>query len=449
MTSSVENSPVGDDELVFAAEEPAGENPSAGLWKVMIVDDDPEVHNVTQLALRDFNFENKRLALIDAYSGEEAKRLLQEHPDTALILLDVVMEQDDSGLEVVRFIRNQLANDTVRIVLRTGQPGQAPERAVIVDYDINDYKAKIELTTAKLFTTVVAALRTFRHVAAIETQRQELERIAAASARFVPREFLKILGKSSITDIALGDQVYHEMSILFADIRAFTTLSEERSPQQIIDFVNGFLGQFGPVIRQNKGFVVKYMGDALMAVFPDSADDALQAAITELRLLARQTAQSRITFNIGIGIHTGDTVLGTVGDGGRLQADLLSDAVNLASRLEGLTKEYGAPIVISEQTLQKLQYPEHWHSRFLGKVRVKGRRSNVLIYEVFDDTDKLKLETKTDFEEGLNLYYQNEFAEASVLFNGVIKNNPADKAARLYLERSARYMVQGDDADTD
>ncbi|MEM7029865.1 MAG: SpoIIE family protein phosphatase [Chloroflexota bacterium] len=131
-------------------------------WKVLLVDDDTEVHEVTRLALSDFRFEDKGLMMISAYSAQEAKTLLQAHSDIALILLDVVMESNEAGLTLVKYIRQTLENQLVRIVLRTGQPGYAPEKTVIVDYDINDYKTKTELTTRKLFTTVVAALRSFR-----------------------------------------------------------------------------------------------------------------------------------------------------------------------------------------------------------------------------------------------------------------------------------------------
>ncbi|HEY9651698.1 MAG TPA: response regulator, partial [Coleofasciculaceae cyanobacterium] len=192
-------------------------------WKILVVDDDAEIHDITKLVLDDFTFEGKPLTFMSAYSGEEAKALIEKHPDTALILLDVVMETDDAGLEVVKYIRDVLGNLLVRIILRTGQPGQAPEDVVIINYDINDYKTKTELTTRKLFTALVAALRAFRALNKLEESRRELVKIAQASARFVPRQFLHFLHKESIVDAKLGDSVQADMSILFADIRSFTT----------------------------------------------------------------------------------------------------------------------------------------------------------------------------------------------------------------------------------
>lgn len=148
-----------EDEAVFFAKET--NLSQRGSWKILIVDDDVEVHEVTKLALSDFTFEDKTLTFISAYSAQEAKQLMQTHPDTAIVFLDVVMETEDAGLQVIPYIRQELNNPVVRIILRTGQPGQAPENVVAVNYGIDDYKTKTELTSQKLFITVVTALRAF------------------------------------------------------------------------------------------------------------------------------------------------------------------------------------------------------------------------------------------------------------------------------------------------
>lgn len=169
------------DNFLFAEEPEVNEAVNYGSWKVLIVDDEPEVHAVTKLALNDFQFQNKRLEFISAYSGVEARTMLSSHPDIAIVLLDVVMETDDAGLQVARYIREQLQNQFVRIILRTGQPGQAPERQVIVDYDINDYKSKTELTAQKLFTVIMSSLRSYRDIISLEQSRQGLAKIIDAS----------------------------------------------------------------------------------------------------------------------------------------------------------------------------------------------------------------------------------------------------------------------------
>jgi response regulator RpfG family c-di-GMP phosphodiesterase len=152
-----------------------------GAWKVLIVDDEAEVHNVTRLVLGGFRYRNRGLEFLSAYTGAEAKAVLKANPDIAVILLDVVMEENDTGLKLVKYIREDMENRFVRIILRTGQPGQAPEERVILEYDINDYKEKTELTAQKLLTAIVSALRTSSDIATIEANRLGLEKIIEAS----------------------------------------------------------------------------------------------------------------------------------------------------------------------------------------------------------------------------------------------------------------------------
>ncbi|MBN2221378.1 MAG: DUF3369 domain-containing protein, partial [Vallitaleaceae bacterium] len=152
-------------------------------WKILIVDDEESIHQVTHLLLDHFEYQDAALEMYSAYSSEEAKELLKSHPDIAVILLDVVMGTEDAGLLLVHFIRNELKNHLVRIVLRTGQPGQAPERTVIVDYDINDYKLKTELTADKIYVTMVAALRSYHDLLSLENHKKTLERTIDATAR--------------------------------------------------------------------------------------------------------------------------------------------------------------------------------------------------------------------------------------------------------------------------
>ena len=171
------------DEVILVNERMTLENYPEDSWKILLVDDDVEIHKVTKLALGDFKFEGKSLTFFSAYSGNEAKQIIQEHPDIAIILLDVIMETDDAGLEVVKYIRNTLQNKLVRIVLRTGQPGKVPEDTIILSYDINDYKTKTELTRQQLLTKVITSLRGFSALIRIEKSKQTLSDIALENAR--------------------------------------------------------------------------------------------------------------------------------------------------------------------------------------------------------------------------------------------------------------------------
>jgi len=280
--------------------------------------------------------------------------------------------------------------------------------------------------------------------------------LTQAASRFVPFEFLRFLQKENIVKVKLGDQVQQNMTILVSDIRSFTTLSEKMTPQENFDFVNAYLSRVSPIIRQHRGSIAKYMGDGLMAVFPDRVEDALDAAIAQLQEVARynldRQQQGEGPIQIGIGIHTGPVMLGTVGEVQRMQMDLLSDAVNVTTRLEGLSKLYGVAMVISTEVLSQIQEPTRYHIRFLGKTPVKGRQEMISVFEVFDgdpaEVIGLKLQTKTAFEEGLSRYHEGEFAEAKIYFEQVLQSYPDDKAAHFYLQRIADFSVQGIPAET-
>lgn len=189
------------DLMTFAEESVLPETAEREQWNVLIVDDEPDVHHVTKLALDGTTFEGKKLNFISAYSAAETRTILEERSDVALILLDVVMEEDDSGLQLVRYIRETLKNRLVRIILRTGQPGQAPEKEVIVNYDINDYKAKSELTSQHLFTVIIASLRSFKDIYTIENSRRGLEKIIDASSTIFELQSMKTFVSGVLTQL--------------------------------------------------------------------------------------------------------------------------------------------------------------------------------------------------------------------------------------------------------
>jgi two-component system sensor histidine kinase ChiS len=235
---------------------------------------------------------------------------------------------------------------------------------------------------------------------------------------------------------------------MFADIRSFTSLSESMSPQQNFDFINSYLSRVGPVIRQYNGFIDKYIGDGIMALFPNRAEDAVQAAIemqhqVKIYNLHRQNSGYQ-PISLGIGLHTGTLMLGTIGEAERMESTVISDAVNLASRVEGLTKLYGVGIVASVQTLCRLDDPQHYKCRFLDRVQVKGKKTPVGVFEIYDgDSDtmiELKAQTQTYFEQGIFLYYQQQFAQARRMFRRVLQVNKSDQAASFYAERCGILM---------
>ena len=294
---------------------------------------------------------------------------------------------------------------------------------------------------AQVFTNMVQT---------VKQREEELKELLQAYGRFVPDEYLRFLHKQSIVDFKLGDHVSKEMAIMFSDIRSFTTLAERMTPQENFDFINAYLKRVGPEIRNHNGLIVKYMGDGVMAVFPDGVDDAIQAAIAKFKQL-RSYNQSRqekgyVPLNIGIGIHVGDMMVGIIGETNRMQADALSDNVNLTARLEGLTKYYGVSLLISGDVLQRLSQPNRYQTRLLDRAIVKGKTESITVYEVLDaevePVRSLKIQTMPIFEQGLQEYSQGNFANAKACFEQILALNPDDKTSQLYLERIQILLLQ-------
>ncbi|NQE35899.1 adenylate/guanylate cyclase domain-containing protein [Microcoleus asticus] len=274
-----------------------------------------------------------------------------------------------------------------------------------------------------------------------------------AYGRFVPHQFLNLLGYDTIIEVHLGDQVQQEMSVLFADIRDFTALSETMTPEENFKFINAYLSRMEPAITSNNGFIDKYIGDAIMALFSDCADDAVKAGIAMLNILTTYNEHRQkvgyIPIQIGIGINSGSLMLGTVGGKSRMDSTVISDAVNLASRIEGLTKDYGVPLLISQQTLERLRNPADYAIRIVDKVQVKGKSQYVVVYEVFDadppEIRSAKLANLPVYTEAMLLCDRKEFREAGKLFEECLRKNPSDPVARIYLKRCRdwRSLLKG------
>ncbi len=397
-------------------------------FTILVVDDEPiNVQVLTNyLGLQNYN-------VVPAFNGFEAlEQLKQCDPD--LILLDVMMPRM-SGYEVCRKIREDYTDHELPIVLLTAKD-QVSDLVIGFEAGANDYLPK-PFDKNELLARLKTHLR--------------LAKINNAYGRFVPHEFLRYLKRESIVDVLLGDQVQQEMTILFSDIRSFTSLSEQMSPQENFNFLNSYLSQISPVIRHYNGFIDKYIGDALMALFPQKSEDALNGAIAMQQEVTRYNQQHQKQnyppIDIGIGLHTGTLMLGTIGEAQRMESTVISDAVNLASRIEGTTKMYGATIVISQDTLYNLAQPTKYHFRYLDRVQVKGKKEAISVFEIFNgdppEIIELKLKTLTQFEKGLLHYHSEEFLEAVPYFEQILEDNVHDKAAWIYLKRSAYYAENG------
>ena len=279
-------------------------------------------------------------------------------------------------------------------------------------------------------------------------QSQELVELGKTFKKFVPHEFIECLSKNSIMDVRLGDNSQREMSILFSDIRSFTSLSEHMTPEENFRFINSYLRRMEPSIRNHNGFIDKYIGDSIMALFDKQADDAVSAAIDMLHSIPEynrhRNKMGYAPIKIGIGINTGKLMLGTVGGEKRMESTVISDAVNFASRIENMTKYYGASLLISEHTYWKLKDPSRYQLRILGLSAVKGKTEPVTVFEVLDgeprDIREKKLMTQSKFEEAIALFELQEYDQTQKIMKEILKKAPNDKAAQTYIERCNRRI---------
>ncbi len=398
-------------------------------FHILVVDDEPINIQVLNNHLKANNYK-----VTQALNGKEALAALENNHNFDLILLDVMMP-NMSGYEVCAKVREKYPAQSLPVLMLTAK-NQIADLVMGFQFGANDYLTK-PFAKDELLTRIKT------HI--------QLSKITNSYERFVPHEYVKLLSKESIINVKLGDRVSKKMAIFFSDIRSFTTISEQMTSQETFAFINGYLQQVCPEIRDRHGLIIKFMGDGIMAVFPDGADDAVQAAINQLQKLKEYNQTLKAAdfppIKIGIGIHWGNMMVGIVGEPNRMSGDALSDNVNLTARLEGLTKFYGVSLLISESAFNCLKNPQKYQIRFLDRASVKGRDEPINVYEVLDgevdSVRELKLQTQPDFALGLEYYRLGDLVSAKDYFEKVLAVNYSDKTAQLYLERIDKLMVTG------
>lgn len=278
-----------------------------------------------------------------------------------------------------------------------------------------------------------------------------LHQTEKAFNRLIPHQLLQLLERDSILDVKLGDQIERKLTIMFTDIRSFTSLSESMTPQENFNFLNSYLKQMEPIVVMHHGIIDKYIGDAILALFSRGADDALSGAIQMLeQLQTYNSGRARAGYppiRIGFGLNTGLVMVGTVGGENRMESTVIGDAVNLTSRIEESTKIYNTPLLISQNTLYDLAIPGKYDIRFLDRIRVKGKAQPLSIYEVFNN-DPIKVRdgkrtTKRIFEKAVIQYHLNDIQSAKELFAHCVEITPQDQPAQIYLERCNTYLSTG------
>jgi len=276
----------------------------------------------------------------------------------------------------------------------------------------------------------------------LQTSRSELILLNKSYSRFVPHQLLKQLSSSGVNDIALGDSCERQMTVMFCDIRGFTSLSESMSPASNFRFINRYLAQIAPVINKHGGIIDKYMGDGIMALFPKGADAALSASIGMLEALEKYNEtllqKNLPAIQVGLGLHSGKTMLGTVGTPARMDATVVSDTVNAAARVESMTKVFKAKILITEETKQQLKNLTLYKIRYMASCQIRGKSKPVTLYEVFNtdpvSVQKEKSQNQSVMIRAWSAYKSGDSALAVQLYQRLIEKSPNDKSVMALIE---------------
>lgn len=269
--------------------------------------------------------------------------------------------------------------------------------------------------------------------------------------KFVPEKFKELLHKSDFTELSLGDAESVDLTVLFCDIRSFSLNSEMMTAKENFEFVNIIYGKAGPIIRSHNGFVDKYIGDAVMALF-ENADDAVAAGIELYREIAINPETAEMlgvsSINIGVGIHSGMARIGIVGENERMSGTVISNTVNLSSRLESLTKKYNTGMIISKDTLDRMSDPDSYNTRYLGMIQVAGVNEVKALYEVLDCLDDTRknerTSTKSSFREAVRLFHLGNLKGSLEIFENIGKISSNDPAIEMYSNTIKEKLETGD-----
>jgi len=399
---------------------------------ILVVDDEPVNLKVLKNHLESAGYE-----VTLAADGETALQLMHEH-HFHLVLLDVMMPRIP-GYEVCQKIREKFLLTELPVIMVTAK-NQVSDLVEGLGIGANDY--------------IVKPFSKDELLARVKTQLDNYD-IHEATNRFVPHEFIQSLGRQSIMDLHRGDMVEQHVHVMFSDIRDYTTLAEDMTPRENFRFVNALAGRVGPIVKDNHGIINQYLGDTIMMLFMQKADHGITAGIEIMRMIreynAGRAAKSRNPIRLGIGLHSGPLMMGIIGDSLRTDAAVISDTVNTASRMEGLTKYYHAGFILSGDTLLKVDDRERFQLRYLGKVQAKGKTHPLDIYECFDVDTPEQIERKAStlpaFHAGMEAYFARDMQAALAYFNQVYQANPEDATAFGFLSKIRGFLQYGLPAD--
>ncbi len=395
--------------------------------------------------------------LIPAKTGDPLFDELQLKENTALLLRIGMGGQSEIMSDIDQLKSSGIIKSEVQSIIYAAMKVKHRIMGAIIlgGKTADQYSAahlKLLVTLALQSSTAIESAMLFeKNIREVREREEDMLRIHEVTKKFVPHEFIRALGKNSLLDVRLGDQVEKIVTVLFIDIREFTTLSEKMTPQENFRFVSSFNERLGPIIRSHQGFINQYLGDSIMALFPIDPEDALKAAIKMQHAISElnkdRALLGLLEIKAGIGLHTGSLIMGITGDEDRLDAATISDTVNTAARIESLTKYFRSPILLSGDTLSLIKNRDQYHLRQLGKAQLKGKHNLLHIVECINgyasDELNLKLNTLGLFNEAMHHYFNQNFIKAIELFQTIIELDPEDQTVENFITYSSNYFNTG------
>jgi class 3 adenylate cyclase/DNA-binding NarL/FixJ family response regulator len=398
-----------------------------------------------------------------------AEAIRQVSAQAVDVLLVDVMQSSTDVLNLLRAAASN-AQENARVPVLMTAPPEALDRVHAClqrgaeDYLVTPYDAqnpllatrrielcllrrKLRLFSVRMLSGVKDPNETA--VLQVDTKHAPEDDKSEAWTKFVPREFLDNLDRKSLDDVQLGDHVQREMTVFFSDIRDFTYLSEQLTPRENFSFLTNYLRHVNPFIRARGGFIDKYLGDGVMALFPGSPESALRAAVDMLKQIVQYNEGRKragyAPIKIGIGLHRGSLILGTIGETERMHTTVIADAVNLASRIEGMTKTFGVQLLVSGTVVDGLEKGHDFRLRHLGAVKAKGKTQSVEIFECYDG-DPAELAERKDrgkelFDAGMTEFRKGMFLSAGKIFARVAERCEGDTVAAYYRDRCTLEVV--------
>ncbi len=420
---------------------------------ILCVDDEP----IVLTSLRE-QFERglQGLEVEVAQDAAEALEILEaliaDGVPVPVVISDHIMP-GMKGDELLVHVHRRLPD--TRTVLLTGQAGLDAVGRAVNDAGLYRYLTK-PWQPHDLTMTLREAVRAWQAERQVRAQQLQLAAAHAAATRFVPYEFLSLLGRTELAEVRRGDCTAREVAVYYSDIRSFTSLVEGHTPAENLEWINEYLGWMEPPIHRHGGFVAGVAGDAVIALFGTGADAVLGAAIESFRALDTyntvREGRGEAPLRIGIGLAIGECLMGVIGGEESLKCGVIGDAANLASRVEGLTKHIG-PLLITEEIRDGLADPDRYAMRYVDRVRVKGRSSATTLYEVLDalpEAERLrKLATADRLTEALTLVQAGDLKAAAATFDALAAAHPDDPAFAWHRERVAELAERGLPADWD